>query len=205
MAEIADRTRKLAIAGAGALIVLLAVGALLLPLRPHIPGRLVVGWLLVAAGAIELGATWVRLRHRKSAALAAAASLFAGLRLVADPGANFSAVFNMVILWLVVRGAALLYSAARTAPPLGTWVGLAAATDLLLALGLLAGLPVALLVHGLFGPTPQVIATFAWVFGASFIATGVLLLAIARIGESPGHVGGSNTPFSYKENTADGT
>lgn len=178
------RGHKAGMALAGVLIMLLAVGALLLPLQRELPGRLVVGWLLIAAGAIELAAVRGRRRHLKSAALAAVATLLAGVRLAADPGANFFAVMNMVILWLVVRGAALLYSAARTRPPLGTWIGLAAATDLLLALGLLAGLPVALLIYGLFGPTPQIVATFAWVFGASFIATGALLLAIARIGEA---------------------
>ncbi|MBA2771870.1 MAG: hypothetical protein H0U34_07650 [Sphingomonas sp.] len=180
-----DNTYKLMTAAAGLIIMLLAVGALLLPLQRELPGRLVVGWLLIAAGAIELAAASARRRHLKSAALAAIATLLAGLRLTADPSANFFAVMHIVILWLVVRGAALLFSAARTNRPLGSWIALAAATDLLLALGLLAGLPVALLVYGLFGPTPQIVATFAWVFGASFIATGALLLAIARIGENP--------------------
>lgn len=180
-----DSERKVLTATAGVLIMLLAIGALLLPLQRELSGRLVVGWLLIAAGAIELASAYIRRRHRKSAALAAAATLLAGIRLAADPGANFFAVMNMVILWLVVRGAALLFSAARTGAPLGTWVSLAAATDLLLALGLLAGLPIAVLVYGLFGPTPQIVATFAWVFAASFVATGALLLATARIGESP--------------------
>ncbi len=179
-----DNNHKILTAAAGLLIMLLAVGALLLPLQPSVPGRLVVGWLLIAAGSIELATSFIRRRHRKSVALAAAATVLVGIRLAADPSANFFAMLNMVILWLVVRGAALLFSAARTDRPLKTWISLAAATDLLLALGLLAGLPVALLVYGLFGPTPQIVATFAWVFGASFIATGALLLAIAKIGEA---------------------
>ncbi|HYI42100.1 MAG TPA: DUF308 domain-containing protein [Sphingomicrobium sp.] len=178
-----DKTYRLVAAAAGVLIMMLAAGSLLLPLQHGIPGRLVVGWLLVGAGAIELTTSFVRRRHRKSVALAALATLLVGVRLAADPSANFVAVTNMVILWLVVRGAALLFSASRTRRPLGTWIALAAATDLLLALGLLAGLPVALLVYGLFGPTPEIVATFAWVFAASFIATGALLLAIAAIGE----------------------
>ena len=185
MAPVTDSNQKIISATAGVLIMLLAAGALLLPLQRELPGRLVVGWLLIAAGAIELASAYVRRRHRRSGALAAMATLLAGIRLAADPGANFSAVMNMVILWLVVRGAALLFSAARTQRPLGSWIALAAATDLLLALALLAGLPVALLVYGLFGETPQIVATFAWVFGASFIATGALLLAFARIGEGP--------------------
>ncbi len=178
-----DTKLKFVTAVAGLLIMLLAAGALLLPLQRDLPGRLVVGWLLIAAGAIELATSFIRRRHRKSVRLAAVATLLAGIRLVADPSAHFFAVMNMVILWLVVRGAALLYSAARTSRPLGNWLALAAATDLLLALGLLAGLPVALLVYGVFGPTPQIVAQFAWVFAASFIATGVLLIAIGRFGE----------------------
>jgi uncharacterized membrane protein HdeD (DUF308 family) len=178
-----EKTYRLVAAAAGVLIMLLAAGALLLPLQSGIPGGPVVGWLLVTAGSIELAASFVRRRHRKSVALAAVATLLVGIRLAVDPTANFVAVTNMVILWLVVRGATLLFSAARTSRPLGSWIALSAATDLLLALGLLAGLPVALLVYGLFGPTPQIVATFAWVFAASFIATGALLLAIARIGE----------------------
>ena len=179
-----DNKHKLLVASAGILIMLLALGALLLPLQREAPGRLVVGWMLIAAGAIELATALVRQRHRKSVGLAALATLLAGVRLISDPGANFFAVMNIVILWLVVRGAALLFSAARTARPLGSWIAIAAATDLLLALGLLAGLPVALLVYGLFGPTPQIVATFAWVFAASFVATGALLIALARIGEA---------------------
>jgi hypothetical protein len=129
---------------------------------------------------------FVRIRERPPWALSGLSFnvCFGSKADLVDPSAGFFAVMNMVILWLVVRGAALLFSAARTSPPLGTWVGLAAATDLLLALALLAGLPVALLVYGLFGPTAQIVATFAWVFAASFIATGALLLAIARIGEA---------------------
>lgn len=180
-----DKNYKIVTTIAGLLIMLLALGALLLPLEGELPGRLVVGWLLVAAGVIELAAVAARRRHAKTAALAALATLLAGIRLAVDPGANLFAVMNVVILWLVVRGAALLYSAARTRRPLGTWIGLAAATDLLLALSLLAGLPIALIVYGLFGQTPQIVAQFAWVFGLSFIATGALWLAIGRIGEAP--------------------
>jgi uncharacterized membrane protein HdeD (DUF308 family) len=179
-----DNKQKTVTFIAGVLIMLLAIGALLLPLQRDLPDRLVVGWLLIAAGTLELSTALVRQRHRKSVALAAVATLGAGIRLTADPSANFFAVMNMVILWLVVRGAALLYSAARTRRPLKSWIALAAATDLLLALGLLAGLPIALLVYGLFGPTPQIVATFAWVFAASFVATGALLLALTRIGEA---------------------
>jgi uncharacterized membrane protein HdeD (DUF308 family) len=166
-------------AAAGVLIILLALGALLLPLEHGFPRRLVVGWLLIPAGAFELAAALVRRGHRPSAAVAAVATLLAGLRLVVDPHAGFFPVLNLVILWLVVRSVALLFSTYCTRSPLASWTGFAAATDLLLAVLLLAGAPIALLVVSLFGPTPSIVATFAWVFGLSFVATGAMLLAVS--------------------------
>ena len=65
---------------------------------------------------------------------------------------------NLVILWLVVRAAALAFAASRSGDPLRSWFVLAAATDFLLAVLLLSGLPIALVVAGLFGPTSEVIA-----------------------------------------------
>jgi uncharacterized membrane protein HdeD (DUF308 family) len=178
---LSDDTRKHIIRAAGFLMVLLAFGAALLPLERALPGRLVVGWLLVAAGIIELAAANVRRVHRPSASIAAGATVLAGLRLVLDPTAGFFPVLNLVILWLIVRSAALAFAATRSRDPLQSWIVLSAATDFLLAVLLLAGLPVALIVAGLFGPTSEIIATFAWVLAISFIATGALLIVGAPI------------------------
>jgi uncharacterized membrane protein HdeD (DUF308 family) len=161
------------------LIILLAVLAALLPLQHGAPGRLVVGWLLFAAGIIELVAAFARRIHRPSAAVAGSATVLAGLRLVLDPRASFFPVLNLVILWLIVRSAALSFAASRSRDPLQSWFILSAATDFLLAVMLLAGLPIALIVWGLFGPTSEIIATFAWVLAVSFVATGTLLIAAA--------------------------
>ncbi len=174
-----DHARRTLILGAGVAIILLAFGAALLPLDRGLPGRLVVGWLLVAGGIIELGAALTRRIHRPSASVAGAATALAGLRLVLDPNAGFFEVLNLVILWLVVRSAALAFAAVRCREPLQSWFVLCAATDFLLAVLLLAGLPIALIVAGLFGPTSEIIATFAWILAVSFIATGALLIAIA--------------------------
>ncbi len=173
--------RTLVIRVAGAAIVLLAFGSALLPLAQHIPARTVIGLLLIAAGASELAAVYARRGHHIPAAIAAAASLLAGLRLALDPGANFFTVLNLVILWLVVRSAALFFSARGSPRPLCTWVYLAAAVDFLLAVLLLGGLPVAVLVYGLFGPTSEVVATFSWIFAGSFVAAGLLLVAAAPL------------------------
>ncbi len=173
--------RTLVIRSAGVLILLLALGSALLPMASHIPARLVIGLLLAAAGAIELAAVFARRGHHLSAGIAAAASLVAGLRLLLDARINFPTILNFVILWLVVRSAALFLSARHSPRPLCTWVHLASAVDFALAVLLLAGLPVAVLVYGLFGVNDQIVGTFAWVFAASFIAAGWLLVAAAPL------------------------
>ena len=176
-----DQARKHIIRIAGFLILLLAAVAALLPLERAGPGRLVVGAMLLAAGLIELAATSARRIHKPSSAIAGAATVLAGFRLVVDPGASFFPVLNMVILWLVVRAAALAFAASRCHPPLQGWFILTAATDFLLAVMLLAGLPVALVVAGLFGPTSEIVDTFSWILAASFVATGAFLIAAAPI------------------------
>ncbi|WP_395622465.1 hypothetical protein [Sphingomonas daechungensis] len=176
-----DQARKYIIRTCGVLIVLLAAGAALLPLERGLPGRLVVGWLLVAAGAIELVAAMARRVHWPSGAIAAAATMLAGFRLAFDEDANFFPVLNMVILWLVIRMAALAFAASRSMPPLRGWLRVVAATDFLLAVMLLAGIPIALIVYGLFGTTSEIIATFAWVLAISFVVNGAFLFAAAPI------------------------
>lgn len=165
---------------AGVLIMLLAAGAALLPMAQHIPGRTVVGLMLIAAGAIELVAVAARTHgHRIGQGLAAVASVIAGLRLVLDDGANFFTVLNLVILWLVIRAGALFVSGLKSHRPLCNWTFFAAAVDFFMAVVLLGGLPVAVLIYGLFGQTGEIVATFAWIVAASFVATGLLLVAAA--------------------------
>ena len=185
-AELSDTARKLVILGAGIAIILLALGAALLPMERELPGRLVVGWLLIAAGLVEFGAAQVRRIHRPSASVAGAATILAGLRLVLDPSAGFFPVLNLVILWLIVRSAAIAFAASRCRGPLQSWFVLAAVTDFLLAVLLLSGLPVAVIVYGLFGQTSEIVATFAWVMAISFVATGVMLIAVAPCEASEG-------------------
>ena len=176
-----DQARKHIIRIAGFLIILLAIVAVLLPLERGMPGRLIVGSLLLVGGIIEFAAALARRIHKPSAAIAGAATILAGLRLVVDPNAGFFPVLNMVILWLIIRAAALAFAASRSSEPLQSWFVLTAATDFLLAVMLLAGLPIALIVAGLFGPTSEIIATFSWILAISFLATGAFLIAAAPI------------------------
>ncbi len=166
---------------AGVVVLLLGVAAALLPLAPDSPARMVIGLLLVGAGTMELLALLARRAHHPSASVAAAASLLAGLRLALDSNANFPAIVNFVVLWLVVRSAALLFYAHHSRPPLAGWVYIAAAVDFSLAVLLLAGIPVAVLVYGLFGQTSELAATLAWILALSFLATGWLLVATAPL------------------------
>ena len=87
-----DQTRKAIIRGAGVLILLLAAGSALLPLERGLQGRLVVGYLLLAAGAIELVAASARKIHKPVAFVASVATLLAGIRLVADPHTSWKKV-----------------------------------------------------------------------------------------------------------------
>ena len=73
-----DQARKHIIRIAGFLILLLAVVAAILPAEREMPGRIIVGALLLAAGAIELAATAARRIHKPSAAIAGAATVLAG-------------------------------------------------------------------------------------------------------------------------------
>jgi len=57
---VSDQARKHIIRIAGFLILLLAAVAAFLPAEPKMPGRFIVGGLLLAAGVIELAATAAR-------------------------------------------------------------------------------------------------------------------------------------------------
>jgi hypothetical protein len=105
---------------------------------------------------------------------------------VLDPHAGFFPVLNLVILWSIVRAAALAFAASLCKGSLQNWFILAAATDFLLAVLLLSGMPIALVVWGLFGRTSEIVATFAWVLAASFVATGAMLIAVAPAEASEG-------------------
>jgi hypothetical protein len=58
-------------------------------------------------------------------------------------------------------------------------MGVSAGMDFLLAALLIAGLSIATIIVSLFGPTPQLIASFAWILAASFVVNGLLLLEVA--------------------------
>ena len=166
------------IAAAGIVIILLSAGAALLPVADGIPAA-TIGTLLIAAGLVEAAAAWLRKDGRGFALAAALVTTLAGLLFLVNRTSYFAPVMNLVAGWLLLRSLVLAAAAYRAASPVRLWLGIAALTDLLLGLLLVAGLSIATLVVSLFGPTPQLIASFSWVFALSFVATGMLLLQVA--------------------------
>jgi len=167
----------------GVLMVLLAALAALLPLVNWAPKGGLVGWLLFLTGAaeftlgIQVERGLLRIATLGSAVLTAAA----GCIFIANPLASYFPVANVVTLWLVLRAAWILATASLLrSPPTSLWIGLSGVVDLLLAGVLAAGLPVALLVVTLFGPTPYVVAKFSFILATSFLVTGMCYLAIGR-------------------------
>lgn len=177
-AGLSDQTRARGIRVAGLVIILLGVGAALLPTDKGISSDM-VGGLLIAAGLIELVAGSLRHEVRTLAMMAGAVTALAGLVFIINPETKFFPSVTPVIAWLLIRSVILMLAATRTAGSVRTWMALSAGMDFLLAALLIAGLSVATLVVSLFGPTAPLIASFAWILAASFAVNGLLLLEVA--------------------------
>ena len=171
-----NRSRWLSIAGVA--MIVLSAGAALLPVEKGISGGM-IGALLLAAGLIELAAGRMRRDTRDLATLAGALTVLAGLLFLLNRESKFFPTVNIVIGWLLLRSIVLAVKSRRVGGSVRTWTSVAAATDLVLALVLLVGLSLSSVVVLLFGPTPAVVASFAWIVALSFVATGLLLLEVA--------------------------
>ncbi len=178
IAQLQPSTRTRLISAAGVVIILLSAGAALLPVAEGAPG-MAIGTLLIVAGLIEVAAGLLRRDGGAFAVAAGAVTLLAGLLFVINRTSQFFPTINLVAAWLLLRSLVLLVAAIRAGGPVKTWIGISAATDFLLGLLLVAGLSISGLVVSVFGPTPQLIASFAWVFALSFIITGTLLIQVA--------------------------
>ena len=75
------RTRHRRIAICGAIILLLSAGAALLPVIDPTAGAVIVGWLLLSAGMVEIYAGTLHWRAKGLAALAGVVTALAGLLL----------------------------------------------------------------------------------------------------------------------------
>lgn len=174
----ADRRANI-LTAAGIVIILLGAGAAALPFLDRVAGNRLIGWLLLAAGVIEILAATQRFENKYLAMLAGALTTTGGLLFLANPVGHFLPAVTIITAWLLVRSVVLAITATRAAGRVRMWLGISAATDVALGLLLLGGLSIATVIVMLFGPTPSLVASFAWVFAISFLVTGGLLLEIA--------------------------
>ena len=173
-----DRTRARLMSAAGVAMIVLSAGAALLPVEKGI-STAVIGALLLISGVIEVGAGSLRRDTRDLAMLAGGVTILAGLLFLLNQESRFFPIVNIVIGWLALRSIILAVKSRRVKDSVRTWTSIAAATDFVLALVLLVGLSLSSVVVLLFGPTPAVVASFAWIVALSFVATGLLLLEVA--------------------------
>jgi|SRR5215218_1248567 len=168
---------------AGIAIMLLGVGAALLPAGKSISSDM-IGGLLIAAGMIEAVAGSLRRDVRRFAMAAGAVTALAGLLFILNPETHFFPTVVPIIGWLLVRCLILVIASRETGGSVRTWTALSAGIDFLLAVLLIAGLSISTIIISLFGPTPELVASFAWILAASFIVNGLLLLEVASCVDS---------------------
>lgn len=166
---------------AGWLILLLSAGSALLPLVSRANGEVIIGALLIAAGIIEFLAGSLRHETRKLAMLAGAVTTLAGLLFSTEERTGFLSTVTIIAGWLVLRSLILFFAASLEHGSVRKWTALSAGMDLALGLVLAVGLSIAALVVNLFGATPDLIASFAWVLALSFVVNGLMLLEVASV------------------------
>ncbi len=164
---------------AGIVIILLGAGAAALPFLDRLAGNQLIGVLLLIAGLVEIAAGTQRYENKILAMLAGAVTTLAGLLFLANPVAHFLPTISIVTVWLLVRSLILAVTSRRAHGSVRIWLGISAGTDFALGLLLFIGLSISTMIVMLFGPTPTLVASFAWVFALSFAVTGALLLEIA--------------------------
>lgn len=182
MATTASPARKTypgLVTAAGIAIILLGAGAASLPFLDRVAGNRVVGSLLLAAGIVEMFAALLRDQTKILALVAGALTTAAGALFLLNPVTQFVPTLSIVTTWLLVRGVVLAFTTLLAHGSVRKWIAISAATDFALGVLLLIGLSISTLIVTLFGPTPQMVASFAWIFALSFFITGGLLLEIA--------------------------
>jgi uncharacterized membrane protein HdeD (DUF308 family) len=173
------RSRAKFIAAAAVGILVLGAAAALSPALDHVSGTMVLGLLLVAAGFFETMAGRLRHETRGLAMLAGLVTIFAGALLILNRASGVLPNATIVTAWLLVRAIILLVTSRLAHGSVRKFLGLSAATDLVLGVGLLVGLSVATLAVTIFGPSPELLASYGFVLALSFAATGALLLEVA--------------------------
>lgn len=173
-----DKVRARGTRVAGIAIILLSIGAALLPAGKSISSSM-IGALLIAGGLVELVAGSLRREARPFAMAAGGVTALAGLLFVINPQTRFFPTVVPIIGWLLVRSVIIAAGSRKCGGSVRTWTLLSAGMDLALAVLLTAGLSISTIIVSLFGPTPELVASFAWVLAASFVINGMMLLEVA--------------------------
>jgi len=176
--NLSGRARARGIGVAGVAIILLGAGAALMPAGKSLSSD-VIGALLIAAGLIEMVAGSLRREVRAYAMAAGGVTALAGLLFLINPETHFFPSVTLIIAWLVLRSLILAYASTLLSGSVRMWMALSAGMDFVLAALLVTGLSIATIIASIFGPTPQLIASFAWILAASFVVNGLLLLEVA--------------------------
>jgi hypothetical protein len=177
-----DVTRARALRVAGVVIILLGAAAAFLPAGKTISSDM-IGGLLIAAGLIEIVAGSLRHGTRWFVMAAGVVTALAGLLFVMNPETHLFPRVWPIIGWLLIRSIILAGATVETSGSVRLWTAFSAAMDFLLAVLLIAGLSISTLVISVFGPTRELIATFAWILAASFAVNGLMLLQVANCAE----------------------
>ena len=144
-----------------------------------------IGALLIAAGLIEAVAGSLRRTVRPFAMAAGGVTALAGLMFVLNPETHFFPTVVPIIAWLLLRSLILIVGSREVTGSVRRWTAISAGLDFLLAVLLTAGLSISTIIVSLFGPTPELVASFAWVLAASFVVNGLMLLEVASCAEDP--------------------
>lgn len=178
-----DVTRARALRVAGVVIILLGAAAAFLPAGKTISSDM-LGGLLIAAGLIETVAGSLRHVTRRFVMAAGVVTALAGLLFVMNPETHLFPRVWPIIGWLLIRSIILAAATVETRGSVRLWTAFSAGMDFLLAVLLIAGLSISTLVISVFGPTRELIASFAWILAASFAVNGLMLLQVASCAES---------------------
>lgn len=178
-----DVTRARALRVAGVVIILLGAAAAFLPAGKTISSDM-LGGLLIAAGLIETVAGSLRHGTRRFVMAAGVVTALAGLLFVMNPETHLFPRVWPIIGWLLIRSIILAAATVETRGSVRLWTAFSAGMDFLLAVLLIAGLSISTLVISVFGPTRELIASFAWILAASFAVNGLMLLQVASCAES---------------------
>ena len=118
-------------------------------------------------------------RSDRTAIIAGIVTALAGLLFTVSPEAHFFPRVVPIVGWLLLRSLILVGALTETTGSVRRWIAISAGLDFLLGVLLIAGLSIATIVISVFGPTRELVASFAWILAASFIVNGVMMLEVA--------------------------